>query len=163
MNNIMRKFRLLILTLVLALVTVSLSSCKNNLNYEICGLYVELVDVDNRSIDDNNPKIYFKKNDNNILSNKVGQVGKIVTFTDIYKTVDKENGKFTFSAQLNIPKETFENIKIRVIIFQNNKYLIDKKAYKTIKTTGNCRYSSNYTYRGEEYYVQFELKIVTRG
>lgn len=159
----MRKIRILFITLVLFFTTLCLTSCKNNnLNYEICGLYIELIDVGTMSIEDNNPKIYFKKDDNNILATKTGQVGKVVYFMGTSKVVEPENGKYVFFTSFSVPEETYDKINIRVIIYQNGKYIIDKKAYKTIKKEGTCQYVSDYTYKNNEYHVQFQLKIVTR-
>lgn len=158
----MKKIRLLLLVVTIIFSTLVLSSCKKNLKYEICGLYIELEDVEKPSIDDDNPKIYFKKNDNNILSRKVGQLGKRVYFTDVAKVVDEELGKFTFIANLSIPKEAFENIEIRAIIYKNGEYVVENKVHKTIKTAGNCLYSKKYIYDDKEYQVQFQLIIETR-
>lgn len=155
----MRKLRLIYMVITLCLTTLLLVSCKNNLNYELCGFYVELVDIDTRSVEDNNPKIYFRKDNNNILATRVGSVGHTVAFGERGKVVDEETGKFMFTTTLNIPEEAFENIKIRLIIYQNGKYIIDKKVYKTIKTAGSCEYASKYTYKNKEYNVQFQLTI----
>lgn len=158
-KNKITKVKIILLMIFIFTLSIFLSSCKKNLDYEICGFYVELVEIDEMNINDKNPKIYFKKDDNNMLSTKIGQVGKVVSFNSTSKVVDEENRKFIFSTTLSIPDEVYDKINIRLITYQNGKYYVDENVYQTINLKGTCKYASTYSYKNDSYTVQFQIKI----
>ena len=60
----MKKIKLLFLSILLLVTAITLSSCNKTVFYQIAGFYIELVEVDELTVDDRNPKIYFKYGNN---------------------------------------------------------------------------------------------------
>ncbi len=161
----MKKIKTFLLTIVilstLVMSVFSLSSCKKTVTYQIAGLYIELVEQKQKSIDDSNPKIYFKYDNNNILSQNAGSYA---SFANTSKLVKEESDtlNYYFSTDLFVPKDKYAKIKVHLIFFQNGKYVVENEVHETISSTGTSRYSANYTFQNQKYRLDFEVKIKNR-
>lgn len=155
----MKKIKLLFLSILLLVTAITLSSCNKTVFYQIAGFYVELVEVDEISVDDKNPKIYFKYGSNDMFSQ---YSGALASFANAVKSVKKDEdiNKYHFSADLFVPENKYDNINIYLIIYKNGKYIVESNdVYKKINKTGTCRYSAEYTFEGDRYRIDFEIRI----
>lgn len=162
----MKKIKIILVLLCAALLTTALSSCKSQtIFHRICGYYIELVDVDEYSVDDKNPKVYFKYLNNDIFSTNTGNPGKVVSFQNSAKTVNKDTEviKHFFSTDLVVPASSFEKIPVHLIILKEGKNVVETEIFKTINKTGSCRCAYKYTYLGQKYEIEFDLEIKERG
>lgn len=161
----MKKIKTLLLMIVLLSTLVvsvfSLTSCNKTVTYQIAGLYIELVEQKEMTIEDSNPKIYFKYDNNNILSQKSGSYASI---TNTSKSVKEENDamKYYFATDVLVAKDKYKNIKVHLIFFQNGKYIVENDVHDTIASTGTSRYSANYTFKNQKYRLDFEVRIKNR-
>lgn len=154
----MRKLKLLLLTLMLLVTTISLSSCNKTVLYQVAGYYIELVEVDEYKIDDRNPKIYFKYDQNDMFSQYQGALTTFDFTTKLVKT-ENEVKKYYFATDVLVPAGKYDTIEIHLIYLRDGKYIIDSEVHKTIKGTGTCRYSAEYTFKGEKQRLDFEINI----
>lgn len=158
----MKKNCLIVLLLVLVF---SLTSCNKpkEVKYRICGFYLECVDVETRSINDKNPKVYFDISDNNAFTTKSGNTGYNVVFLDSIKKVetDSENIKqMIFTTSIRFLKDTIETVKIRLITLEDGQYKISDNVLKTLKVSNNSfEYSNQYIYQKQQYHFQGKLII----
>lgn len=155
----MGKIKLLFLSLLLIISTIALSSCNKTVFYQVAGFYVELVEVDEISIDDRNPKVYFKYGNNDMFSQ---YAGALASFSNSAKSVkvESEVKKYYFTTDLLVPANKYDNINIYLIIYKNGKYVIESNdVYKKINKTGTCRYAAEYTFSGERQHIDFDLTI----
>lgn len=155
----MKKINVLFLSLLLLIVSMTLSSCNKTVFYQVAGFYVELVEVDEMSLDDRNPKVYFKYGNNDMFSQYAGALSR---FENTAKSVKTENEvkKYYFTTDLVIPANKYNDINIYLILYKNGKYVIESnEVYKKINKTGTCRYSAEYTFSGERQRLDFELTI----
>ena len=162
----MKKIKWILVLLCALVLTTVLTSCKSQvILYRICGYYIELVEVDEYSVDDKNPKVYFKYLNNDIFSTNTGNPGKVVTFQNSAKTINKETDviKHYFSTDLVVPADAFDKIKIHLILLKEGKYFVETEVFKTINKTGNCRTAYKYTFNGQKYEIEFDLEIKERG
>lgn len=159
----MKKLKYLLLTLVLLLSTVVLTSCQKNLDYQICGFYIDLIDEEVMNVSDSNPKIYFKYSENDMFSTKGGAGGSY--FVNSTKTVRTENEvkKYFFSADLMISQFSKEKINIHLIVLKDGEYVVETAVHKTISGTGNCAYAVDYEYEGQKYHNEFKINIKYKG
>ena len=82
----MKKLRLLFMLACAFIVLGAMTSCKSKtIFYRICGYYIELAEVDKLSIDDKNPKIYFKYSQNDIFSTYAGSMASFQNTAKIIK------------------------------------------------------------------------------
>ena len=154
----MKKITVLFLSLLL-LITTSLTSCNKTVFYQVAGFYVELVEVDEISLDDRNPKVYFKYGNNDMFSQ---YAGALASYTNSAKSVKTENEvkKYYFTTDLLVPANKYDDINVYLILFKNGKYVVESNdVFKKINKTGTCRYSAEYTFSGERQRVDFELTI----
>lgn len=154
----MKKITVLFLSLLL-LITTSLTSCNKTVFYQVAGFYVELVEVDEISVDDRNPKVYFKYGNNDMFSQ---YAGALASYTNSAKSVKTENEvkKYYFTTDLLVPANKYDDINVYLILFKNGKYVVESNdVFKKINKTGTCRYSAEYTFSGERQRVDFELTI----
>lgn len=157
----MKKITVLFLSLLL-LITTSLTSCNKTVFYQVAGFYVELVEVDEISLDDRNPKVYFKYGNNDIFSQ---YAGALASYTNSAKSVKTENEvkKYYFTTDLLVPANKYDDINVYLILFKNGKYVVESNdVFKKINKTGTCRYSAEYTFSGERQRVDFELTIANK-
>ena len=159
----MKKLRVLLMLACALIVVSAMSSCKSKtIFYRICGYYIELVDVEKLSVDDKNPKIYFKYSQNDIFSTYAGSMG---TFQNTAKIIKEESDviKHYFTGDLVLSSGTYENIKIHLIILKEGKYVVETEVYDTIKKTGTVKCSYKYTYLSQKYEIDFVTNIKERG
>ena len=155
----MKKIKLLFLSILLLVTAITLSSCNKTVFYQIAGFYIELAEVDELTVDDRNPKIYFKYGNNDMFSQ---YSGALASFANASKTVSKDDdvNKYYFSADLLIPENKYEQINVYLIIYKNGKYIVEHNdVYKKINKTGSCRYSAEYKFEGERHRLDFEIRI----
>lgn len=153
----MKKIKFILLALMLLVTTITLSSCNKTVTYQIAGLYIKVVDTGNMTIDDRNPKLYFKYDQNDRFTQYAGALS---TLSDTSKLVSEEGDvkKYFFSSDVYVSSQ-YSNIKIHLIVYQNGKYIVDSEVHQTISNVGTARYSANYTFNGQKYRLDFEAKI----
>lgn len=147
-----------IFTLFLTIIMVTtLCSCTKTIPYQICGFYIELNEVDKYSVDDQNPKVYFKYSENDMFSTKSGSYATFQNSTKMIK--DEEIRKYYFSTDMLIPADKYDDINIHLIILKNGKYIVENEIHKKINKSGSCKYAAEYKYDNKEYRVEFKLEI----
>ena len=160
----MKKIYLLFSITLCFIMALGLTSCsRKNESYKVCGLYIELVEQEEISIDDNNPKVYFKNT--GLATKAVPLKGQTVSFTNRFSSVPVKDGirTYYFKVDLILPAEIFENYNIKLIIYEDGKYVVSNQIVKNISKFGNCEYTKELKYNNEEYNVEFILGIKERG
>lgn len=170
----MKKFKF-ILYLLCVVCFISLTSCGkasklNNYNYGkikyyVAGLYIQVDEYDEYSIDDANPKIYFDFSNSSrfgTLSTKSGTVGSAANFTNVAKSnkVEDEINKYFATASIKFVNSNVRKIKLYLIYIDNDgKFSVNKEVSETVNVSSSTSYDfiTDFTNNKIKYQIQIKL------
>lgn len=160
----MKKLILMFLILVSCLF---ITSCKNkNLDYMYVGIYVEVLNDQNKTINDRNIKLYYNIN-TNTLENTNGIYEYRLKTESITKDIKEETSKvrYDFSAYYSINCD-LEEFKIYPIILKDNKYQVLIEEVKIIKlevnNTKSITFTKDYRFNNKDYYFKTIIKVLKK-
>ncbi len=158
----MKKISFLIVTLILGL---TLTSCKKEVEYHYAGVYVNIMNLKEFSMEDANLKFYYDfenklvKDYNKITDYRV-ETGAFSSDIDL---VNKKIINLSIVYSLTDILNKVTDIYIYPIIYKNNKYEIletEKKEMRLVKgDTITLTTQKKYIYEDEEYQFQTVIKI----
>ena len=172
----MKKFKIL-LCVVLVTFLMCICSCKevNVLNgqnhgkvkYYVSGLYIEVHKQDVCSIDDNNPKVYFRFDSSKYFgtfktTSGNGKSYVTVNYTSNNKKVENEINKYFGSVNCTLIDESVSSVNVYLITCdKNGNYEINTKAKEKLSVPFDEMYNftSEFIYNKEDYQIQIQLKI----
>lgn len=172
----MKKFKL-ILYLLCILCFVSLTSCNkvsklNNNNYGkikyyVAGLYIQVDEYDEFSMDDANPKIYFDFSNTSrfgTLSTKSGAMSSAVNITDIAKDnrVEDEINKYYMIANIKFVNSDVKKIRLYLIYIDNNgEFSVNEEVSEKVDVSKSTTYNfvTEFTNNKNKYQIQMQLNF----
>lgn len=172
----MKKFKF-ILYLLCLLCFVSLTSCSkvsklNNYNYGkikyyVAGLYIQVNEYDEFSIDDNNPKIYFDFSNASrfgTLSTKSGNLTSAINITDIAKDnrVEDEINKYYMMANIKFVNSDVKKIRLYLIYIDNNgEFSVNEDVSEKVDVSKSTTYEfiTDFTNNKIKYQIQMKLNF----
>lgn len=171
----MKKFRF-ILYLLCVLTVISLTSCNkvsnfNNqdygkIKYYVAGLYIQVDEYDEFSLDDPNPKVYFdfsRIGDKfGMLCTKSGTLSSAVTYSNIARNVKEEDGinKYYMSSKLIFVDSEVNKINLYLIYIDNDGvFSINEELNEKININNTSSYDfvTSFTNNKEKYQIQMKL------
>lgn len=172
----MKKFKF-ILYLLCLLCFVSLTSCNkvsklNNNNYGkikyyVAGLYIQVNEYDEFSIDDPNPKIYFDFSNASrfgTLSTKSGNLTSAINITDIAKDnrVEDEINKYYMMANIKFVNSDVKKIRLYLIYIDNNgEFSVNEDISEKVDVSKSTTYEfiTDFTNNKIKYQIQMKLNF----
>ena len=172
----MKKFKF-ILYLLCLLCFVSLTSCSkvsklNNYNYGkikyyVAGLYIQVNEYDEFSIDDPNPKIYFDFSNASrfgTLSTKSGNLTSAINITDIAKDnrVEDEINKYYMMANIKFVNSDVKKIRLYLIYIDNNgEFSVNEDVSEKVDVSKSTTYEfiTDFTNNKIKYQIQMKLNF----
>ncbi len=172
----MKKLRF-ILYLLCILCFVSLTSCSkvsklNNYNYGkikyyVAGLYIQVNEYDEYSIDDANPKIYFDFSNSSrfgTLSTKSGIAGSAINITDIAKDNRTEDdiNKYYMMANIKFVNSDVKKIRLYLIYIDNNgEFSVNEDVSEKVDVSKSTTYEfiTDFTNNKIKYQIQMKLNF----
>lgn len=172
----MKKFKF-ILYLLCLLCFVSLTSCNkvselNNNNYGkikyyVAGLYIQVNEYDEFSIDDPNPKIYFDFSNASrfgTLSTKSGNLTSAINITDIAKDnrVEDDIHKYYMMANIKFVNSDVKKIRLYLIYIDNNgEFSVNEDVSEKVDVSKSTTYEfiTDFTNNKIKYQIQMKLNF----
>ena len=170
----MQKLRI-ILYLLCLLSLVSLTSCSkvskfNNYNYGkikyyVAGIYFQVDEYEEFSLDDPNPKIYFdfsSKTRFGTLSTTTGTKTSAAMISDISKNNKVENGvnKYYMTASIKFVNSNVKKVKLYLIYIDNEgKFSINEEVSESINLSNTSSYNfiTDFVNNKNKYQIQMKL------
>ena len=148
----------LFFAIALIICTLFITSCsckkKDNLEYKYVGAYVEVIEVENRTMEDRNIKLYYDENRQTLINtNKIYEY-QIVTGT-LTKDIKDKNYDLSASYSVTVAnKSELKEINVYPITFDGTNYKIlednndnfDIKLFASNKSVGKKIKYRNKTY-----------------
>ena len=158
----MRTKLFFIITLIIC--TLFITSCKkkDNLEYKYVGAYVEVLEVENRTMEDRNIKLYYDENRQTLINTNRIYEYQIVTGT---LTKDIKDNNYDLSASYSVTvanKSELKEINVYPITFDGTNYKIleDKKTIKlVVDETKGVSFRTNYFFDDEQYSFKVSIKF----
>lgn len=172
----MKKLRI-ILYLLCLLSLVSLTSCSkvskfNNYNYGkikyyVAGIYFQVNEYDEFSIDDSNPKIYFDFSNASrfgMLSTKSGNLTSAINITDIAKDnrVEDDINKYYMMANIKFVNPDVKKIRLYLIYINNNgEFSVNEDVSEKVDVSKSTTYEfiTDFTNNKIKYQIQMKLNF----
>ena len=171
----MKKFNFLLFILSFICI-ISLTSCGkvskfNNQNYGkikyyVAGLYIQVNEYDEYSIDDPNPKIYFDfsaaGNKFAKLTTNSGTLNAAMNISDISKItkVEDDINKYYMTAKVSFVNSDVEKIKLYPIyVDEKNELVVDEELFESVNlnTKSSYNYMVDFTRNKIKYQLQMKL------
>lgn len=131
-------------------------------NKMVVGLYLQVEEVENPSLSDKNPKIYYSMNDS-VFHTSTGYDACALQFTNMSHYINNIEDKYVYYGQASgkFMNKDVSKITLYAIFYENNEYLIDTKVSETEKvtTTLNYAYRAYYKTDKKQYELQIDLKL----
>ena len=158
------KTKFLIITLIICTLFITSCSCKKvkSVDYKYVGVYIEILEVEEKKIEDRNLKLYYDENSKTLINTnqiyeyqlKTGNLTKII-----------ENNLYDISGaySISVPYDSkLKEVDVYLITYDGSNYkILDDK--KTIKLSDNetkgVSFGINYFYEKEEYTFKISIKI----
>ena len=152
------------ITLIISALFVTSCSCKKikEVDYKYVGAYIEVIKVEEKSIDDRNLKLYYDENKKVLVDiNKIYEY-QIVSGS-LTKNIENNNYDISGAYSISIPNtEELKEVNVYPITYDGSKYNIldDKKTIKLVDNeTNGVSFSTNYFFEKEEYTFKISIKI----
>ncbi len=126
----------------------------------ISGFYLDIIDIEEKDISDDNPKVFFSYN-NNYINTRSGNTGYLIYAGDQRRTVNEEEKYISISALANFYFPIDYDKKVTIyLIYQNSddSYTISESE-STVGTlnSNRCSIQTTFTYKNQKY--QFSLSM----
>ena len=156
-----------ILIVFIMICSLYLTSCKKkNLNYMYVGAYVEILDDQNKTLNDRNIKLYYNENTNVLENiNNIYEYGLITE--SITKDIKEEEKQvsYDFSAFYSIICD-LEEINVYPIILKDGQYQVLESEIKKIKleidSFKSITFTKKYRFDDKDYYFKTIIKVLKK-
>ena len=127
------------------------------------GIYAEILEVEEKSLDDANVKLYYDFEKQLVRNvNKIWQYH--ITGTALNHTVDIEQGLLSFSSSYKIAGYDLDKIKLYPIVYDNNTYQVLDKEYVELTLETNVYKKATmqkiYKYQKKDYELIATIQIM---
>lgn len=157
--------------LVLCLCCMTSIGCKKQSNRQYVGVYIEVVETDEKSLLDDNIKLYIDVTQNN----RFEEVNRLTEYQNICQSKtcnvyqEDEVEVYDFSAvyaitfPIHLDRKT---IDVYPIVYQNHEFVIVTQTKKTITLETNqskgVLLSESYRLNKQDYYLKAAIKIIKK-
>ena len=160
----MKKKIIVIFTLIICALLISSCSCnkRKDEGHKYVGAYLEIIEVEKKSIDDRNLKIYYDE-EKGLLVDRNQIYEYQIKASSLTKKIEKNVYDISAAYSLSTPSDSkLKEIKVYPIIFDGKNYKVLDES-KTIKLVDNetkgVSFNINYSYDKEEYTFKISIKI----
>lgn len=155
---------LLVFALIICTMFVTSCSCKkkDNLEYKYVGAYIEIIEVEKRTMDDRNMKLYYDEAKNTLVdTNKIYEYQiKAGTLTkDIKDNAYDLSGSYSITVS---KAADLQEINVYPITYDGTNYKIldDKKTIKLVTNeTKGVSFRTSYFFDDEEHSFKISIKF----
>lgn len=158
----MKKILLIISLSIFTLIT--LSSCTKNLKYRYVGAYIELVEVEEKTMTDQNIKVYYNfKEKRVVIDNNMWQYQ--VKGDPLAQDIKEDKKEYYITKSFQVTCD-LDKAKIYPIIEQNGTFSILDEGEKTINLVKDKYQSAtihkSYQYQKEKYLFEITIRILKK-
>lgn len=167
----MKKYLLVLLMVLLLITSCKTKKTMNNydygdIDYYVCGIYMEVEKQTTMAYYDENPKLLFKfenKDEMGLFSNYSGSGSCAFTFMNGQRVVNNDGAfKCSGSFEAEPINNLHSKMKVYPIYYKNGEYTFDTSVSETVSLSKGTiyQYQTEFTNNKQQYLIQIKLSII---